>query len=207
MNSDSKFFVGVIAVAILILGGFIFYSAKKEDVVLNVDYSLGQKVGSDSAKIKIVEFGDFQCPACASAADAFEGLKKEKDLQISFRHFPIISSHANAEISSYAAEAAGNQDKFWEMYDILYSRQTEWANSNSAKDIFISYAQELKLDVEKFKKDIDSDGVKVTVQRDYNDALELGVNSTPTFYINNRKVTGALSAAQWQEELKKARAE
>ncbi|MBI4948044.1 DsbA family protein [Candidatus Berkelbacteria bacterium] len=206
MSSDGKFFIGVIIVAILALGGFIFYSGGKKNDTANIDYTIGQKFGSDSAKIKIVEFGDFQCPACASAADAFEGLKKEKDVQISFRHFPLTNIHANAEISSYAAEAAANQNKFWEMYNLLYERQTVWSASQAPKDIFIGYAQELKLDVEKFKKDIDSDAVKKIVQRDYNAAIELGANSTPTFFINNKKITGALTVAQWQKELEEARA-
>ena len=150
------------------------------------------KVTSDSAKVTIVEFGDYQCPACGAAHPIVKQILKDYGEQITFvfRNFPL-PMHNNAKISAEAAEAAGAQGKFWEMHDKLYETQNNWAESSKPLDLFVNYAQELGLDVDKFKEDIDGNKYSDRINKDKSDGNTLGVNSTPTFFINGEKLVGA----------------
>lgn len=207
MSGDSKFFLGVVIAAVLVIGGIVIFSAPKPvgDNVA-VDVSGGQKLGPDDAKIKIVEFGDFQCPACQTAAAPFHQIQKENtDVQIIFRHFPLTSIHQNAESSSLAAYAASQQNKFWEMYDMLYERQQEWQGMSDPTGTFVGYAQLLGLDEAKFKSDQSSDEAKKSVKADLDYGISVDVNQTPTFFVNGKRVTGALSADNWKQLLEEAR--
>ena len=208
MSGDSKFFLGVVIAAVLVIGGIIIFSGNKntDGGSADLDTSIGHKFGSDDAKVKIVEFGDFQCPACAAAASEFRKAQTDNaDVQLIFRHFPLTSIHPNAVISSQAAEAAAKQNKFWEIYDLLYERQEQWSASDDPKTIFSGYAQELGLNVDQFNNDIDSDEVKAAVKRDLDYALEIDLNQTPTFFINGVKVTGVQTADEWRQLIEKAK--
>jgi len=91
-------------------------------------------------------------------------------------------------MAAYAVEAAGIQNKFWEMTDVLFAKQNQWSNLSNPKNFFINIAKSLKLDVDKFEKDIDSQIVKDKVQSNLNEADSIGLNSTPTFFLNGKKV-------------------
>ena len=130
MSGDSKFFVGVIIAAVLVVAGIVIFSGKSTPSSVSadqLDYSVGQKLGPDSAPVKIVEFGDFECPACAAARPDLETAVKNNanNVQLIFRHFPL-PQHKNAIPGAMAAEAAGAQSKFWDMFDLLYANQAEW---------------------------------------------------------------------------------
>ena len=144
---------------------------------------------SKDAKVTIVEFGDYQCPACSAYSPLVDKILTEFSgkVNLTFRNFPL-PQHTNATITSYAAEAAGLQGKFWDMHVKLYDSQEEWSDSSVAKDIVIRYATEMALDVNKFKADIDSSKVKERVTKDIADANLIGINSTPTFFINGQKI-------------------
>jgi protein-disulfide isomerase len=144
---------------------------------------------SSSAKVTLVEFGDYQCPACGTYAPFVKQLLTDFSGKINFvfRNYPL-SQHTNAPISSDAAEAAGLQGKFWEMHDKLYETQNDWSSSTNPESIFITYAQDLGLDINKFKTDIDSATVKNKVQSDTNDGNTVALTETPTFYLNGVKV-------------------
>src|SRR5690606_32243670 len=106
--------------------------------------------------------------------------------------------HPNAREAAWAAEAAAKQNAFYPYHDILFSRQTEWAELGDPSELFIKYAEELKLDTEQFKKDFSSDAVKEKVQNDYLSGIEVDVQGTPTFYLNGTKIRSPQSV----EELK-----
>ncbi len=144
---------------------------------------------SSSAKVTLVEFGDYQCPACGEYHPLVKQLLTEFSGKVNFvfRNFPL-SQHANSSISAQAAEAAGLQGKFWEMHDKLYEAQNDWSVSNDAKTIFVGYATTLGLDIDKFKTDIDSSVVKDKVQSDTRDGNLININATPTFYLNGVKL-------------------
>lgn len=109
-----------------------------------------------------------------------------------YRHFPL-PSHSNSKIAGQAAEAAGNQGKFWEMHDILFEKQTEWSGEGDPQKVFEGYAQNLSLDVDKFKEDIKN--AIGSVNQDAADGKNLTVSSTPTFFINGQKYPGVLDEA------------
>jgi protein-disulfide isomerase len=155
--------------------------------------------GSADAKVTLIEYGDFQCPACAEMAPFVERLAAEEatgTLRIVFRHFPldeILSDgtvqHPNADAAAYASEAAGNQGKFWDMYKLLYQNQTEWAEVKDPSSIFESYAQSLGLDVTKFKTDAADQSVKQFVASEQAEGRTLGIDYTPTFFVNGKIIT------------------
>ena len=147
--------------------------------------------GPASALVTIIEYSDFQCPACAAYYPLVERMYQEASTTVRFvyRHFPLFPTpHKNSLVAAQASEAASNQGKFWEMYDMLFQNQTVWAESNSATAVFESYAEKLGLDMAKYKIDFDSAEVKARVQRDRDEGEALGINSTPTFFINGKAI-------------------
>ncbi len=202
MSGDSKFFLGVVVAAILIIGGFVTFSGSNDSnvAVSGIESSGTHKLGPDSAPVKIVEFGDFQCPACATAAVDFAKAQANNadKVQIIFRHFPL-PNHQNGLNSSLAAEAAGRQDKFWPMLDLLYANQQKWEQLGNPLETFVTYAKELKIDVDRFKQDYQNPEVKKAVEQDRDYGLSINVDSTPTFYVNGVKYTGGRTAGDWQK--------
>lgn len=149
--------------------------------------------GDKNAKVTVVEFGDYQCPACAAANPIVKQIisdyKNNKDFNFVFMNFPL-AQHANAQISAEAAEAAGEQGKFWEMHDKIYESQNKWNNVANPLGIFVGYAQQLSLDTAKFKQAIQENKFKDIIAADASKGTELGVNATPTFFINQEKLPG-----------------
>ena len=152
---------------------------------------------SPKKKNILVEYSDFQCPSCKSAHDFLKTVEASgsadfditKKVTFVYRYFPLYQIHDKAKISAYVAEAAGIQGKFWEMSDLLFDNQQSWSASNDPqKEYFLNYAKELKLNIDQFKKDSDSTDVKNRVAEDLREAEQIGVNSTPTFFLNGQKV-------------------
>ncbi|MEK7597210.1 MAG: thioredoxin domain-containing protein [Patescibacteria group bacterium] len=152
---------------------------------------------SPERKNLLIEYSDFQCPACKGAHDFLKTIEASvsadfeitKKVAFVYRHFPLYQIHDKANVAAYATEAAGRQGKFWEMTDLLFDNQLTWKESkNPQQEDFINYAKELKLDLEKFKKDIDSTEVKNRVTQDLREAEQMEVSSTPTFFLNGQKV-------------------
>lgn len=162
------------------------------------------KVASDSGKI-LIEYSDFQCPACKQYHPIVEKLLGEHGTKLTFvtRHFPL-AQHKNAPLAARASEAAHKQGKFWEMHAMLFDRQDDWAEKGNAADIFADYAKELGLNVEQFKTDIDSQEVKDRVNADYASGVKNGVNSTPTFFYNGTKIENAKSYEDFVSKLELA---
>lgn len=165
------------------------------------DYSPGQLAnnfisesdwvkGGKEAKVVLIEYSDFECPACANYAPIMKQIVQDFGDKIAFvyRHFPLKQNHLNAESAAWASESAGKQNKFWEMHDMLFENQKEWENSGNAEEYFRKYAQALNLDIEQFKKDINSEEIKNKVENDFQSGLRSGINSTPTFFLNGNKI-------------------
>lgn len=147
--------------------------------------------GAENPKVTIVEFSDFECPACSGAAPFINQLvaSEGENLAVVFRHMPL-SFHKNAYLAAQVSEAAANQDKFWEMHNKLFATQKTWAEEGDAKDTFLGYAKDLELDMAKFEEDLDSQEIKDKISRDLADAAKAGVDATPTFFINGKKIAG-----------------
>lgn len=205
MNSDNKFFVIVVVAVVAIAAAVVIFSKGNQPPsqlgdVVEIDYAAGQKMGSDEAKIKIVEFSDFQCPACAASDDPlFEAIADyQSDVQFIYRHFPLTSIHAKAIVAAQASEAAAAQGKFFEMKDLIFSGQGTWSNSNNAEAIFESYAESIGLDLTKYRADFRSSEFKKRINDDKAYGSSLGVNQTPTFFVNGKRYPGGRSAGDWR---------
>ncbi len=139
------------------------------------------------AKVTLIEYSDFECPACGAYYPFVKQLGQEfKNLSIVYRHFPL-SQHANARTAAQAAEAAGRQGKFWEMHNVLFDNQNNWAGSASAEETFTAYAQTLGLNIEKFTTDFYSSQTKTKIEADYQSGGS-AIDGTPTFFLNDKKI-------------------
>ncbi|MDP2683598.1 MAG: thioredoxin domain-containing protein [bacterium] len=157
--------------------------------------------GNADASLVLIEYSDFQCPACATYQSMVKQLMEEYNDQIYFayRHFPLRSIHDNAQLAGQAAEAAGLQGKFWEMHDKLFENQSDWSNESDPTEKFATYAGEFELDVEKFKTDLTSDIAKDKVNSDYNSGTAAKVNSTPSFFLNGDKISNPKTYEDFKE--------
>jgi protein-disulfide isomerase len=145
--------------------------------------------GGASARVTLEEFSDFQCPACGGLAPGLRRVVADYGdrARVVFRHFPL-QMHKYGFLASRAAEAAGQQGKFWEMHDLLYENQKQWSDSMEPRVQFDSYATRLGLDVQKFKADMERQDLADRIKADVMRGNSLGVKGTPTVYLNGREL-------------------
>lgn len=145
--------------------------------------------GGANAKVTLEEYGDYQCPPCGALFPELKTIEKEYGDQIRFvfRQYPL-QMHKHAFVAAHAAEAAGLQGHFWEMHDMLYQNQLSWSVAEDARPVFIQYAQMLGLDVDRFTRDMDSQEVADRVTADSVRGKSVGVEGTPTVFINGRQL-------------------
>ncbi len=175
---------------VLLLGGSIIYSQKASEEA-NVGVVIEPHIkGNPDASVTLVEYSDFQCPACGQFYPYVKEVVEEHGdkLRFEYKHFPLITIHKNAVPAARAAEAASQQGKFFEMHDKLFENQTEWSNSTNAQVYFIQYAEEIGLDVGLFKKHLGSSIISDAVDQGFNEARELGLSGTPTLFLNGEKM-------------------
>ncbi len=139
----------------------------------------------------VIEYADFECPHCA-ALDLRLGERLEAgELQLTFRHFPVRSSHPRAWAAACAAEAAGLQGRFWEMHDLLFAEQGRLDDPH-----LWARASRLGLDLGEFEADRRSEPVRARVQRDFQSGVRAGVVSTPTLFAGGRMYAGRQTLAE-----------
>ena len=179
----------------LIISFFVSTSDRTVDPATFADvetYELEPRIkGNEEADISLVEYSDFQCPACKQAYPVVEQIVENYGNQFSFeyRHYPLRSIHPNAQLAAQAAEAAGVQGKFWEMHDMLFDNQSEWSRSFNPTKNFKDYAEELGLNVDRFEFDLKSDEVIAKVDADEAEAQSLQLPGTPSFVVNGEVST------------------
>lgn len=147
-------------------------------------------LGPATAPARLEEFGDFECPPCGMFHPILQQMHAEfgDKLQITFREFPLVPTHQHALVAASAAEAAGLQGKFWEMHDLIYERQNDWKKEFDVRPIFEGYARQVGLDVDRYKRDINSDLVAQRIFQDGKRGHSMGVGGTPTVFLNGREV-------------------
>jgi len=187
-------------IVVLIGGGIIAYNATQtpttkstvDPKLLTNTSSHSTEKGTGAYPVTIVEFGDYECPACGYAEPIVEKiLADDPQVKLIFRNFPL-PQHSNAIIAAEAAEAAGAQGKFWEMHNALYANQDIWSTMEKPMDAYVEIAKKLNMDVDKFTADVNANKYESVITKDREDGVALGVNSTPTFYINGRQYLGGL---------------
>jgi protein-disulfide isomerase len=179
--------VGLV-VAVLI-GGSVWYSgtvsARNNE---GVTFSPHVK-GNQDAVVKLVEYSDLQCPACASFQPILKEIIDEygNELSFEYKHFPL-PIHNLAEAAARAAEAAGQQEAFFAYHDLLFANQATWSKNPNPSVFFMQYAEELALDTTKFKRHMNASLVREKVQKEGAEARELGITGTPTFFLNGERM-------------------
>ena len=168
--------------------------------------TIGGSSGPADPKVTLVEYSDFQCPACAAYCPVVNQISEEykSNVRFIYRHFPLRRNHKNADITANASEAAGLQGKFWEMHGMIFEHQRDWAEKSNGEEIMIGYAKELSLDVERFKSDLNSQAVKDKVEADYQSGVQSQVDSTPTFFLNGQKIQNPKSLDEFKSVIDQA---
>lgn len=161
---------------------------KKNYEVIGYVNALDTVKGPEDAKLTIIEYSEFQCPYCKGAFYEVEKFRAAypDDVRVVYRHLPLSSIHPNADLASRAAESAGNQGKFWEMADLLFSNQSEWSSldNTSFQTWLEEQAKLLELDVDQFKLDLTSEEIIKEVADSFQKATSVGLSSVPTLFIN-----------------------
>lgn len=206
MNKNNSI---ITAISVIFILGFLFlvYSATNKPKTADkpIDQTIAQVKTNDhvkwakEAKHTLIEYSDLQCPACQSYHFFFKPMEASgsadaditRKIKFVYRHFPLRTSHKHAQAAAQAAEAAGKQGKFFEFADELFTTQEDWAKLGNPQEYFEGVAADLALDIDQFKKDFDSKEVKDKINKDYQSGIEAGVNSTPTFYLDGKKVDTA----------------
>jgi protein-disulfide isomerase len=152
--------------------------------------------GNPKAKVMIVEFSDFQCPYCAEVQNTLKSLlaKHGDTVAIAFRDMPVTQIHPQAQIAAEAARCAGDQGKFWEYHDLLFSDQNTLDRNG-----LTNKAEKLRLDEKQFGSCLDDGKYKAQVQQDNQEGMRSGVTGTPTFFINGMFISGAQPVAAFEK--------
>lgn len=190
-----------IAITVAFFGGIIWLSmsgsgsgSKQESTVPNELLTIASDdyaVGPATAPVTLVEYLDFECEACGAYFPLVKQLEQEfpNDIRVVRRYFPL-PGHKNGMTAALAVEAAARQGKYEEMHDLLFTEQKNWGEKPApTPEVFEGYAQQIGLDLAKFKEDVTSQSVKDRVQRDFNSGNKLGNNGTPTFFLNGKKIS------------------
>ncbi len=173
----------------------VFYNSQQSNTASTLPVDDTQLIRSDSptlgsatAPVTIVEFLDPECESCRAAFPFVKQLLEEYDerVRLVVRYFPL---HNNSVLAATVTEAAGAQGMYWEMQEMLFTRQSEWGEQRTPQtDLFMSYAAELGLNIEQFTADLQNPDYLARIERDQADGEALGVTGTPTFFINGRQV-------------------
>ena len=196
-------FVAVTLGVLLGVGGLLYqFGAAADKPIEGVAGEKNHTLGS--GEIVVVEFSDFQCPACQSVQEPLKQILKKYEGKVTFvyRHFPLPSIHKNAQIAAQAGEAAGMQGKFFEMHDKLFAAQRECEFLPDPKEKFGEYASGIGLDKDKFMADLESQAAKDGVSRDSLDATRFRLTGTPTFFVNGVKIEFGQLESKIQEFVK-----
>ncbi len=194
-----KIIVGIVVVIVVVFllakGGYKQTEEKVETANTSQASALEIKAndwvsGTSTAKVTLVEYLDFECEACGAFYPIVTQLKEEykDDLRLVVRYFPL-PGHKNSRTAAHAVEAAGKQGKFWEMYSILFTKQSEWSEKPVAnQDQFEKYAIEAGVNIEQWRIDVKSDEVKKRVDDSYKEAVSLNLQGTPSFFLDGKKI-------------------
>ncbi|MBP9837020.1 MAG: thioredoxin domain-containing protein [Candidatus Pacebacteria bacterium] len=195
--------IGVILV--VLIAGSVWYSSSVDDKYnVGVDTTISHVKGNPDATVTLIEYSDFQCPACATAQPVVKDILNEfgDSIKFEYKHFPL-PMHPLALPAARAAEAAGQQGKFFEFHDMLFENQKTWSNSANPSATFIQYAEELGLDVQKFRQHMNSSLLSDQISEDKKEGFDLGITGTPTFFLNGEKMQ-LQSFTDFYEQIAKA---
>lgn len=205
MSSTWAWALGILGTLALIVG-IVAYDAQQQNRATSVPEEVAVVgddewvLGPSDAKVTIIEYADFQCPACRYAAPAVKQVQAEfpDQVRLVYRHFPLKSIHDNAEPAARATEAAGKQGKFWEMAALLYEEQAAWQASTDIQADLLAYAAQLQLNTDQFTTDFASEAVAAQVDADVRSGQRAQIDATPTFIVNGKRVKNPGAPENWR---------
>ena len=177
-------------VAVIAIGASIVYSNHVSNLA-NEGISFTANIkGSENATVVLTEYSDFQCPACGQFAPLVQQILDTypDDVALEYKHYPLISIHPFAVPAAKAAEAAGQQGKFFQMHDLLFENQQVWSNSANPNAYFTTYAETLELDMDLFKQHLKASKIQDKVENEFREARGLGLTGTPSFFLNGERM-------------------
>lgn len=193
--SLQKLLIGLGILAVIFYFGYKtykYFTTPVEQIVANtINVQDNDHIkGNENATVTLLEFADFQCPACVVYYPTVQRLEKEygEKVKFIFRNYPLTQIHPNAMFAAQAAEAAGKQGKFWEMHDLLFEKHDEWADESDPTAKISAYAKDLGLDEKKLIEDAKSQEVADKIKKDIDSGNSLGITGTPSFFLDGRKV-------------------
>jgi len=197
MNKLQSTLVIVLILVGLITGAKFFLAPKKAEI----DLRLVRTEGNPQAKVKIIEYVDFQCPACAFGIKLLKTFFEAhpNDIYVQVHYFPLTNMHRHAMISALYSECAARQGKFWALDDLMIPQQSQWAQLINPEPVFQSMATQAGVNIEQLNTCLVSDDARKTINDEKSLGQTFGVVSTPTYFINGKMVVGAKSL---QDELK-----
>jgi len=156
-------------------------------------------IGLETAPVTVVEYGDYECPYCGAAHPVTKALQQAlgDNLRFAYRHFPLSQIHPHSYQAAEAAEAAGAQDRFWEMHDMLFENQGRLTTQD-----LLAYAGALGLELEPFAEDLAEHRHAPKIREDFLSGVRSGVNGTPTFFINGVRHDGGYDLASMLEAVR-----
>lgn len=185
----------LILIACMVIFGGILFATKKDAKSPAAGGGSSSQVtnhtrGEGKSGVTLTEYGDFQCPACGAYYPVIEQVfEKYKDqITFQFRNFPLRQIHPHAMLAHRAAAAADKQGKFWDMYNMLYTNQSAWTDQSDPITTFRGFAQSIGLNMDQYDTDLKSGTVNDAINADIAEGQKLGVSSTPTFFIDGKKI-------------------
>ncbi len=200
-SGNTGFVVALVAI-VAAGGGFIWWKTQQKPAAVALvlptvaDSALskqahGYTIGSPTAPVEIIEFADYECPACGNyftitEPDVRKNLVDQGLVRYTFYDFPLLNVHQNTLVASMAASCASDQDKFWQMHDALFTNQFEWSgvSTSNPRGVITTYAQQAGLDIGKWNTCMDANAHADRIKANYSLGLTMQVGSTPTFYVN-----------------------
>jgi protein-disulfide isomerase len=197
MNKLQSTLVIVLVLVGFIAGTKIFLAPKKTEI----NSQEARAEGNPQARVKIVEFIDFQCPACAYGMKYLRTFvdRHPNDIYLQMRYFPLTNMHHHAMISALYSECAARQGKFWALDDLMMAQQSQWAQLISPEPVFKAMASQVGMNIDQLNTCLASDDARKVINNEKSLGQSLGISSTPTYFINNKMVVGAKSL---EDELK-----
>lgn len=206
----SKQFWAIIAVIVLAFVGLVVLNGNKNTTATNSTSNqvTNHVIGLGKSGVTLVEYADYECPYCEQYFSVTKQIQQEFNNQVTFQfvNFPLTSVHVNAFSAARAAEAAGLQNKFWEMHDALYaaSNWSVWSTSSNPTPIYELYASQIGLNLAQFKIDFASSKVNDLINADMAAGTKLNVQGTPTYFVDGKQVQIAPTVAAFEKVINDA---
>jgi len=191
MNKWQSTVMIVLVLVGIIVGTKIFLAPKKTEI--NVQETRAK--GNPQARVKIVEFIDFQCPACAYGVHYLKTFLDQhpNDIYVQVRYFPLTNIHHHAMVSALYSECAARQGKFWDLNDLMMPQQSQWAQLISPEPVFKAMAAQVGMNIEQLNACLVSDEARKVINDEKSLGQSIGIGSTPTYFINGKMVVGTKS--------------